>query len=190
MDSSLINKEKQKKWWKESPKAKLIRERFKKNNPTYHKEYNLNNKEKLLEQNKKNYIKNREKILKLDKEKYRNNRENKIEYQKKYYIENKERVLKYHKDLDNKKRFGGLREFVLERDNWQCVKCGMTSEQHIVIFGKSLTIDHIDGQGRNSKNPNNSPDNLQTLCLRCHATKDNLRYSKEKGIGRFKGEQL
>ena len=72
-------------------------------------------------------------------------------------------------------RFGGLKEVVLERDNWQCVKCGMNNQQHIVIFGRSITIDHIDGNGIYSKNPNNTLENLQTLCLRCHGLKDQKR---------------
>lgn len=69
-------------------------------------------------------------------------------------------------------RFGGMRQQVLERDGWVCVKCGMTQETHFVLFNRSLTIDHIDGKGRHSFNPNNSLVNLQTLCLRCHGKKD------------------
>ena len=75
----------------------------------------------------------------------------------------------------NKLRYGGLRETVLERDNWQCVECGMTNEQHIVIFGRNITLDHIDGNGIYSKKPNNTLENLQTLCLRCHGLKDQKR---------------
>lgn len=71
-----------------------------------------------------------------------------------------------------KYRFGGLRESVLERDNWACVKCGFTNEQHITDFKRSLTVDHIDGNGRHSKTPNNNLENLQTLCLKCHGKKD------------------
>jgi hypothetical protein len=37
---------------------------------------------------------------------------------------------------------------------------------------KNLTIDHIDGNGRNSKQPNNELSNLQTLCSKCHGSKD------------------
>jgi len=86
-------------------------------------------------------------------------------YWKGYWEKNSARLL-------SKYRFGGLRDFILERDNWQCVQCGMKQEQHIILFGHSLTIDHIDGKGRYSENQNNNPDNLQTLCLRCHGIKD------------------
>jgi hypothetical protein len=79
-----------------------------------------------------------------------------------------------------KKRFGGLREKVLERDNYKCVMCGMTNEEHIKKYKRSLTIDHVDGNGRNSKKPNNNMKNLQTLCLGCHASKDAARRVKLK----------
>lgn len=75
----------------------------------------------------------------------------------------------------DKKRFGGNRQIILERDNWECQKCGMNNEQHILIFGRSITVDHIDGNGRYSKKPNNEISNLITLCLRCHGKKDIIR---------------
>lgn len=90
--------------------------------------------------------------------------------------------LRYHFKI----KFGGLREIVLERDNWQCVKCGMNNEQHIVVFGRSITVDHIDGNGSNSKNPNNTLNNLQTLCLRCHGKKDVVRLANSSRLKRFK----
>lgn len=74
--------------------------------------------------------------------------------------------------------FGGNRLKVLERDNWQCRNCGMTNEQHIIIFGRGITVDHIDGNGRYSKIKNNNLQNLQTLCLRCHGKKDRNRGGK------------
>lgn len=69
-------------------------------------------------------------------------------------------------------RFGGKRILVLERDNWRCVECGMTQNDHIFRFRRSLTVDHIDNNGRNSKVKNNAINNLQTLCLICHGKKD------------------
>lgn len=78
-----------------------------------------------------------------------------------------------------KNRFGGNRERVLERDNWTCQFCGMNNEQHILLFGRSLTIDHIDGNGRYSQIKNNNMNNLITLCLRCHGRKDNLRHPNQ-----------
>ena len=73
-------------------------------------------------------------------------------------------------------RFGGKRKIILERDNYQCVECDMTQKEHWVTWGKSLTINHIDGNGRNSVVPNNDLNNLETLCLRCHGKKDGPRW--------------
>lgn len=72
----------------------------------------------------------------------------------------------------DRKRFGGVRQIVLERDNYKCVKCHMSQTKHIAKWGKSLTINHIDGNGRNSSKPNNALSNLETLCLRCHGYAD------------------
>ena len=76
----------------------------------------------------------------------------------------------------HKKRFGGLREKVLERDDNKCTICGMTNEEHLVRWSRNLTIDHIDGYGRNVKNPHNLETNLRTLCLSCHGRVDSRKY--------------
>jgi len=64
---------------------------------------------------------------------------------------------------------GSLRDFVLQRDGYKCVECGMDDSAHKGKWGRPITIDHKD---KNRKN--NSPDNLQTLCLACHGRKDLL----------------
>jgi 5-methylcytosine-specific restriction endonuclease McrA len=69
-------------------------------------------------------------------------------------------------------RFGGMREAIIQRDGEQCVNCGMTREEHRERFGRDITVDHIDGHGRNSIVKNNDEANLQTLCLPCHGSKD------------------
>jgi len=92
------------------------------------------------------------------------------EYDKEYRVKNKERRNKQSIDWHFNKAFGDLRDEVLERDNWECVMCSMTSEQHLIIFGRRITLDHIDGN-RN----NNTIENLQILCLRCHSSKDRRR---------------
>lgn len=86
---------------------------------------------------------------------------------KRYRDAHKEKMSEIQIIERNKRRFGGMRDNILERDLWRCVSCGMTNEQHIVIFARSITIDHIDGNRNNNK-----VDNLQTLCLRCHGAKD------------------
>ena len=64
---------------------------------------------------------------------------------------------------------GGLRQQVLERDGAQCVRCGLTDAQHKEHWGRPITVDHKD-----KDKSHNTLDNLQTLCLRCHGTKDIL----------------
>ena len=77
----------------------------------------------------------------------------------------------------NKDRFGGNRELVIQRDGEKCVVCGMTRQEHRDRWAKDITVDHIDGLGRYTSRDerNNDTDNLQTLCLRCHGRKDNAR---------------
>lgn len=62
---------------------------------------------------------------------------------------------------------GKLRGQILARDGFRCIACGMTDEDHKKAWNRPITLDHKD---RNRKN--NSPENLQTLCLRCHGRKD------------------
>lgn len=76
----------------------------------------------------------------------------------------------------------GKREDVLKRDNYKCVKCGMSDEQHKEKWNKPITIDHID---KNRKN--NNMDNLQTLCLKCHGSKD---ISKNLIIPKVKNKKI
>lgn len=66
------------------------------------------------------------------------------------------------------KRFGRDPKIIFDRDGWKCLICGKKED---------LTINHIDGQGRNSKIPNNDLNNLETLCRSCHSRKDRLRTS-------------
>jgi hypothetical protein len=105
------------------------------------------------------------KTLTEGQKRYRKYKESYKKYRKNYN-------LLYKKRDNDKYRFGGMREVALERDEWRCVHCGMSQEQHMIIFNISLTVDHIDGKGIYSKVKNNDLDNLQTLCLRCHGKKD------------------
>lgn len=86
---------------------------------------------------------------------------------------------KLSKPNHDKERFGNNRELVILRDGEKCVICGMTRAEHKKIFGRDITVDHIDWNGRYSKKQNNKPRNLRTLCLKCHG--------KENNRGNFKG---
>lgn len=84
----------------------------------------------------------------------------------------------------HKMRFGGNRIAVLERDKYACVKCGMSNDTHKQKWGREITIDHIDNQGRYSNIQNNNMDNLITLCLSCHGRKDSLvRHNRRRSNG-------
>jgi len=61
--------------------------------------------------------------------------------------------------LNNKNRFGGLREDVMERDSYKCVRCNKdVSEPY------QSDIHHKD-----EDKTNNVMENLETLCNACHA---------------------
>lgn len=91
-------------------------------------------------------------------------------------------LTKEQKKKDNF-RFGGNMLAVFKRDGYACVDCGFTLKQHIDKYGKKLTINHINGIGRNSKVPDNRIENLETLCLPCHGKKDsqNKKWLASKG---------
>ena len=154
----------------------------------YMRKWRKNNKEKLKEYSKK-YRENNSEILKEgNKDRYKkymkNNEQWKL-YQQTYRKENKDKIAQWREENKYKcrecmeeKRFGGNRKKVLLRDNFECVICGISNEEHKKKFNRNITIDHIDGNGRNSKKPNNDMGNLRTLCLSCHGSIDGKR-----GIG-------
>ena len=82
----------------------------------------------------------------------------------------------------HKLRFGNLRETIIQRDGEKCIDCGMTREMHKATFKCDLTINHIDHQSLRSSSfnghINNRLDNLETLCLRCHGSKDAMKHGK------------
>ena len=61
------------------------------------------------------------------------------------------------------------RREVLERDHFECVKCGRGGRFSDWI----LEVDHI-----NDDPSDNRPKNLQTLCVKCHNTKHPWRWNK------------
>ena len=66
------------------------------------------------------------------------------------------------KQVRDKRNFDSNREFVIIRDNFTCVNCGVKGES------STLIVHHKDLTGRNKLNHNNSIDNLITLCRACH----------------------
>lgn len=72
---------------------------------------------------------------------------------------------------------GGQRQRILERDNYCCIDCGMTDEEHKQKWNRPITIDHI-----NKDRSNNSDENLATRCLSCHGRKDLIPRLRERKV--------
>lgn len=89
-----------------------------------------------------------------------------------YCIQCSEKKIKYNRNYNDRIRFGNNRITVLKRDGYKCVKCGMTDAEHRKRWNLSITVDHINGLGCHSPVKDNRLENLQTLCLFCHAEKD------------------
>jgi predicted RNA-binding Zn-ribbon protein involved in translation (DUF1610 family) len=56
-----------------------------------------------------------------------------------------------------------LKEQIRKRDNYECQNCGMTEEEHLIVYGQVLHIHHID---YNKKNCNKN--NLISTCITCN----------------------
>jgi hypothetical protein len=76
----------------------------------------------------------------------------------------------YSKDFNER-----LKEEIRSRDNYTCQNCGMADEEHIVVFGSSVEVHHIDYNKQNTlKN------NLITLCKPCNVRANyNIKIWKE-----------
>ena len=105
------------------------------------------------------YKKNPQPYKDRERQRYLKNTEYIKNRTKKYYHENHEKMLLACKNHRNNVHFSGLRDIVLQRDNYKCDVCGSSSD---------LIVHHIDGNGRGSINPNNEMSNLITRCNSCH----------------------
>jgi predicted HNH restriction endonuclease len=86
---------------------------------------------------------------------YQEHKESELAKNKEYRKQNRELFDWYH----NKERFSGIKNDILKRDNHKCKICGGI---------KQLSIHHIDGINYLKGKPNNTFDNLITLCNSCH----------------------
>ena len=72
------------------------------------------------------------------------------------------------------------REAALERDDRQCVNCGLSMEEHIERHGCELHVHHIDPIGNyDVVEDANTLDNLLTVCRSCHSKVEGLSVSPE-----------
>jgi ribosomal protein L31 len=68
-----------------------------------------------------------------------------------------------------------LKEKIRKRDNYTCQLCGITEEEHLIVFGKALTVHHIDYNKQNCKE-----ENLTALCIGCNSRVNfNRKYYKK-----------
>ena len=56
-----------------------------------------------------------------------------------------------------------LKKQIRKRDNYTCQICGMTEEEHLILYDRVLDIHHIDYDKENL-----NPDNLMSLCHKCN----------------------
>lgn len=92
-------------------------------------------------------------------------------------------------------RWGKKRDEVLKRDNYKCVKCGLTREEHFKKYGKDIIV--YNPNVKNRKNRKYIEDDIKeliTVCLSCqgvlrvkHRSKD---YSNCGGKFGMKKETL
>lgn len=86
------------------------------------------------------------------------------DYAKMRQVRDSEKIKERNVKSQNDYMFGGNRIKVLERDNYTCQTCGITSEStRIVVHHKDRT-----GWGKKKKDKNNDMDNLISLCVPCH----------------------
>jgi len=82
------------------------------------------------------------------------------------YYANREKRLALSKEVWANREWKGLREDILKRDGYKCVRCGMSQEEHMNKWGRDLNIDHINHDRKET-----TIDNSQTICVRCHGYK-------------------
>lgn len=84
------------------------------------------------------------------------------EYRKEYY--KRDEVKKKFKKMHDLRNFNGNREKALSRDEYKCVKCGMTQQGSYKKYRRDLYVVRLIGN-------DNKLDNLVSLCRGCHVRK-------------------
>jgi 5-methylcytosine-specific restriction endonuclease McrA len=82
-------------------------------------------------------------------------------------------------DVKYGKNWESVREAQIERDYFECVKCGITRSEHLEKYDADLSVHHIIPI-RNFDEPENGnfEENLKTLCKSCHRTVENEDYKE------------
>lgn len=134
------------------------------------------------EKSKKRQQENREELLEYKKNWYRNRWELEREQQRKWYIEHKEGRSEYGKIYrkENKDKFKEYRDRYSNKqhditdEEWmncknyfnnECAYCGMTHDEHKLIYNQDLHRDHVDSEGANDIT------NCVPACKSCNVSK-------------------
>jgi|GEM_PF-5512958 len=78
------------------------------------------------------------------------------------------------------------KEAVRERDDRQCVDCGLSGERHVEKYGPKLNVHHLVSP-RTSTNPavHNAKRNLVTLCVVCHQVRERSADTERPDLSEF-----
>jgi len=113
-----------------------------------------------------------------DKGYYRKNRKTRLVRASEYYKANRESLLQYanenSEERKNRRRFGGNKYLVFERDGYKCQICG--SRNHILVH-------HKDENNHTKEIPNHGITNLETLCRSCHTAIHHRKHFGCKVVG-------
>lgn len=90
---------------------------------------------------------------------YRAANKERIAEQKRAWYEENVQGTDEQKLRREERHYAGMREPVLQRDGYRCLRCGSSA---------SLVVHHRDRNGRGTAEPNNDIENLETLCRKCH----------------------
>lgn len=63
-----------------------------------------------------------------------------------------------------------LKAKIRARDNYTCQNCGMTEEEHLIVYGVYLTVHHIDYNKKNCEETN-----LISTCIPCNSRANSNR---------------
>jgi len=135
-----------------------------------------NNKDSVAIQSKQYYESNKERIAKQSKQYYKENREERLEYSKQYSKENRVRYRQHWQKYMMKKneltctltikQWGKIKKYF----NNSCAYCGMTEEEHYMIYGEQLHQDHFIPL---SKGGGYKVSNIIPACRSCNSSKHN-----------------
>lgn len=72
----------------------------------------------------------------------------------------------------------------LERDGWECLRCGLTNGEHLLMEERNLDVHHIVPLKTfgNDYESANDLENLASLCRSCHGDMESLSESEQRKI--------